>query len=172
MPTTLPPVQPLLSPYGNLDQQAVVCVAAASRYYNVPELLLHAILQKEHGRVGAASPNKNGTYDLGLSQVNSSWIPLFSNWGVGFKELRDNACTSIYAEAWVLRYNANQVASDWFKATMAYNVGVKTHASQRLLTGYHYAVDVTQRWWRLHREVLHENPLSSNTLAVPAAFKP
>ena len=172
MPTALPPAKPLLPPYGHLNQQSVECVAAASRYYDVPELLLHAILQKENGRVGTMSPNKNGTYDLGLPQINSAWVPLFAPWGIGLKELRDNACTSIYAEAWVLRYNANQVSNDWFKATMAYNVGVQTRVGGRLLTGYHYAVDVTQRWWKLHRALTGESPVARNSLAEPTAFKP
>jgi len=153
MPVGLPPAQPLLPPYGHLDRRAVECAAAAARYYDVPELLLHAILQKENGRVGEMTRNKNGSWDIGIAQINSGWLPRFAPYGVGAQALRDNSCTNIYAEAWVLRYNANLVANDWFKATMAYNIGVKTRAPERLRAGYRYAVEVVNRWWKLHQYV-------------------
>jgi soluble lytic murein transglycosylase-like protein len=148
MPIGQPP--PLLPPYGHLDRQAVECVAAAARYYEVPELLLHAILQKEDGRVGSQSRNRNGSWDLGPAQINTSWLPQFAQYGIDARALRDNPCTNIYAEGWVLRYNANLLANDWFKATVAYNVG--PHAGKSDI-GYRYAVDVVHRWWDLYHYV-------------------
>jgi soluble lytic murein transglycosylase-like protein len=161
--TAQPP--PLLPPYGRLDRHAVECVAAAARYYEVPELLLHAILQKEGGRVGSMNRNKNGSWDLGPAQINTSWLPLFARYGVGAQALRDDSCTNIFAEGWVLRYNANILANDWFKATVAYNVGPSTTTLLRSQIGYRYAVDVVHKWWDLYRYV-------ASTQAGPIVSKP
>ena len=154
----LPP--PLLPPYGHLDAQVVQCAALASRYYDVPELLMHAVLQKENGRRGTMTHNRNGTWDLGYAQINTSWLPLFSQYGVSARALRDDPCTNVYAEAWVLRYNANLLHDDWFRATVAYNVGPhpKSEAVQRI--GYRYAVDVVNRWWGMQRYVAQHPPVA------------
>jgi soluble lytic murein transglycosylase-like protein len=154
MPSGQPP--PALPAYGQLDTQAVECIAAASRYYEVPELLLHAILQKEGGRPGSMTRNTNGSWDLGPAQINTSWLPLFARYGVGAQALRDDSCTNFYAEAWVLRYNANLLGNDWFRATVAYNVGPHKARGISSTIGYRYAVDVVQKWWVLYDYASHQ----------------
>src|SRR5690242_6057677 len=120
-----PPPTPLVAPYAHLDSESVQCIANAARYYQVPELLLHAIVQKEDGRVGQAVRNRNGTYDLGLGQINSSWAAHFAKYGVTVHQLLNDRCTNLYAAGYVLRLNANLLGGDdWFRAAMAYNVGL------------------------------------------------
>src|ERR1700676_426131 len=115
---------PLMAPYGHFDRETVQCVANAAQYYAVPELLLHAILQKERGRVGQAVRNRNGTYDLGLAQINTSRLRDFAHYGVRLEQVRDDPCTNLYAAGYVLRLNVNLFGgNDWYRATMAYNVG-------------------------------------------------
>jgi hypothetical protein len=70
----VPDVPPSVPPYAQLDQEAVRCIAQASSRYQVPELLLHAIVRKEGGRKGLAVTNKNGSRDLGLAQINTVWL--------------------------------------------------------------------------------------------------
>lgn len=159
-----PPVIPTLAPYGQLSQSAVKCVAKASAYYRVPELLMYSILWKEDGRAGMMNKNRNGTYDLGPAQINTSWLFLFSSYGITLKDLRYNECTNIYAEAWVLKYNANKLSGNWFRAAMAYNIGANAHDPTVLRIGYRYAVSVIHIWWKLrayaetHPQLLASNP--------------
>lgn len=166
-----PPVPPSLAPYGQLDRRGVQCVAAAARYYRVPQLLMYAILWKEDGRVGMMQRNSNGTYDLGPAQINTSWLGLFSTWGITLQTLRNNVCTNVYAEAWVLRYNANKLNNDWFKATMAYNIGANARSPQVLRIGYRYAVSVIHIWWRLRSYVIRDPEILLANRG-PEVFKP
>jgi soluble lytic murein transglycosylase-like protein len=147
-------VSPSLPPYAHLDEQAVVCVAKAARYYDVPELLLHAILTKENGRTGKTSKNKNGSLDIGLAQINTVWLPHFAKYGVKFEHLLNDPCTNLYASAYVLKTNVNKFNGDWFKATVAYNIGPNNWTPGRYKIGYVYARDVTLRWHQLHNHVM------------------
>lgn len=154
MPGSVP--TPLVAPYGHIDQETVQCAALAAQRYEVPELLLHAILQKENGRVGQAVRNRNGSDDLGLAQINTIWLKEFSKYGITREHLRDDRCTNLYAAGYVLRTNVNRYGgNDWFRATIAYNVGPNSWAKnpKRYSIGYHYAVDVFRRWHALHQKV-------------------
>ena len=145
---------PALPPHAHLDHEAVQCVAQASRRYEVPELLLHAILLKEDGRNGTCSRvNIDGSRDCGLAQVNTKWwIPYFEKQGVPKQAIVNNACTNIQASAYILRTYYQQKNQDWFKATMAYNIGPYNweKSPNRVQIGMRYARDVVQRWWGLY----------------------
>lgn len=57
----------------------------------------------EGGTVGQDSKaNKNGTYDIGLFQLNSIHRATFASMGISEEELRDNGCTNALAAAWHL----------------------------------------------------------------------
>lgn len=84
------------------------CIFTAAQTYSVPPTVLLAILHVEGGRVGMASPNTNGSYDLGPMQINTLWLkPLSKHWRVSEKAamrlVRDNACINIGVGAWILR---------------------------------------------------------------------
>jgi len=163
VPAALP--TPLLGPYGHLDQETVQCAANAAHYYQVPELLLHAILQKENGRVGQAVRNRNGTYDLGPAQINTVWLEHFARYGVTSEHLKNDRCTNLYAAAYVLRTNVNRFGGDdWFRATIAYNIGPNGWAKNptRYRIGYSYAIDVLRRWHVLHDRVFGQLPTSAD----------
>jgi len=136
----------LLPPYAHLDKEAVQCVAQASLRYSVPELLLHSILMKENGRTGKCSKNRNGTYDCGLAQINTAWLPHFAKYGITPDILYGNACVNIQASAYILRWNFER-KPDWYRATIAYNIGPYRWTPNRLAIGQRYADDVLRRWW-------------------------
>lgn len=138
---------PALPPYAHIDKEAVQCVAQASLRYDVPELLLHAILMKENGRTGQCSRNKNGTFDCGLAQINTTWTSYFSARGIPPAYLLGHACTNIQASAYILRTNYNIKEGDWFKAVVAYNIGPNNWTRERYAVGYRYARDVVSKWW-------------------------
>lgn len=148
----------VLPPYGHLSQEAVQCVAEASERYQVPELLLHAILMKENGRNGRYSKNKNGTYDLGLAQINTSWLAEFSKYGIRPEHVMNNACVNVSLSAYILKYNWQHQHQDWFKAVVAYNIGNSKWTPNRYSIGYRYARDVVNNWWGFYRYVQNTSP--------------
>jgi len=81
---TIPNVQPV----------TIECVAEVSRRYQIPVALLGGVLAQERGRLGQSSPNKNGTWDMGPMQVNSSWLKFFAPYGVTEHRLKHDGCAN------------------------------------------------------------------------------
>lgn len=97
-------------------QALAVCIFTAAQTYAVPPSVLLGILHVEGGRVGMASKNTNGTYDLGPMQINTIWMPeLARHWGVSketaHRMVRDDACVNIGVGAWILRRNMDRTGS-------------------------------------------------------------
>ncbi|MGC8519386.1 MAG: lytic transglycosylase domain-containing protein [Steroidobacteraceae bacterium] len=133
-----------------------VCLARAAGYYHVPVLLLDAIVWQEGGTDGVGDRDPDGSYDLGLAQINTRWLPVFSKYGITARSLLDNPCENLYAAAYVLDMYANLSDRNWFRATMAYNVGPNGLSNPALYRiGYRYASGVMQKWRILYRRALH-----------------
>lgn len=139
-------VVPALPPYGVVSAEATQCIVQAATRYDVPELLLHAIIRKEGGRMGKYSKNKNGSYDFGLAQINTSWLEHFAKYGITPTHLLNDTCVNISASAYILKYNWLRQGQDWFKAMVAYNIGNSKWTPERYRVGYYYAADVLYYW--------------------------
>jgi soluble lytic murein transglycosylase-like protein len=136
---------PALPPYGPIDAVAAQCIVQASSRYEVPELLLHAVIRKEGGRMGRYSKNKNGSFDFGLAQINTVWLKQFATYGITPAHLLNDTCVNVSASAYVLKYNWLR-QKDWFKAIVAYNIGNNNGTPNRYAIGYKYAADVLYYW--------------------------
>lgn len=158
---------PALPPYAHVTQEAVQCIAQASVRYDVPELLLHAIVFKEDGRMGQCSKNKNGTYDCGLAQINTSWVPYFAKFGVRVQDIWGDTCTNMQAAAYILRSNYNKKNANWFDAIVAYNIGPGNWTKPRYQVGYAYAADVVRYWWGFQNYVDAKNGVSRQQVPQP-----
>jgi soluble lytic murein transglycosylase-like protein len=103
--------------------QAHACWEEAGARYGVNPYLLYAIAKTESSLNPAAigPKNRNGTYDIGLMQINSSWLPILRRYGIGEAELLD-ACTNIQVGAWILSGKMQQLGNSW-TAVGAYNAG-------------------------------------------------
>lgn len=96
------------------------CLDDAAGYQHVSSQLVHAIAQQESGmRANAVNVNSNGTEDLGLMQINSSWLRKLSSYGIRREHLF-NACVNAYVGTWILASNIRQFGPTW-KAVGAYN---------------------------------------------------
>ncbi|AXA93477.1 lytic transglycosylase domain-containing protein [Massilia sp. YMA4] len=104
-----------------LSTPASACWEEAASYYGVSAHLLYAIAKTESGLNPKAinRSNKNGTYDIGLMQINSRWLPMLRKHGIEEKQLYD-PCTSIQVAAWILADNMRRMGSTW-EAVGAYN---------------------------------------------------
>ena len=56
-------------------QALALCIFTAAQTYSVPPTVILGVLNVEGGKVGMASSNTNGTYDLGPMQINTIWVP-------------------------------------------------------------------------------------------------
>jgi soluble lytic murein transglycosylase-like protein len=100
--------------------QAHACWDEAATRYGVNTNLLYAIAKTESNfNPAAINRNKNGSYDIGMMQINSSWLPLLRKYGITENQLYD-ACTSIHVGAWILAQNIRRLGNSW-NAVGAYN---------------------------------------------------
>lgn len=96
------------------------CFDIAANHYQIPSNLLKAIARTETGmNPTSVGVNKNRTYDIGLMQINSSWLPKLNRVGITQKDLID-PCNNIQIGAWILAGNIKRYGFG-IKAIGAYN---------------------------------------------------
>jgi len=113
-------------PYAIHDRPIVSdCIQATARNRPWLEKTLWGLYDQERGWVGAEIANSNGTFDLGLLQINTSWLPIIAarlrrDAGVVHRWLRDDACFNIGVGAWIFLsvYRQNH---DFWRAVGAYH---------------------------------------------------
>ncbi|KLR58980.1 lytic transglycosylase domain-containing protein [Diaphorobacter sp. J5-51] len=99
---------------------SATCFDEAAKRYGVPPALLKAISTVESGgNPNARNVNKNGSYDIGHMQINSSWLPTLAKFNIDEKALGD-ACVNTNVGAWVLAHNIARYGLSW-EAVGAYN---------------------------------------------------
>jgi soluble lytic murein transglycosylase-like protein len=99
---------------------AHACWEEAAQRYGIDVRLLYAIAKTESGvNPRAINRNTNGSYDVGLMQINSSWFPLLRRYGIDEKQLFDG-CVSLHVGSWILAQNARRLGNAW-EAVGAYN---------------------------------------------------
>lgn len=82
------------------------CVNVALERYGVHPLVLSLILKVEGGYSGARIRNTDGSFDLGLAQINTIHLPELRKYGLTENMLRNNDCISFGVAAW----HVNRVA--------------------------------------------------------------
>ncbi|MEZ2311400.1 lytic transglycosylase domain-containing protein [Paraburkholderia sp. RCC_158] len=115
IPALIATVPALCGPLAHAD-----CLDDAAAFQHVSTQLVHAIAQHESGmRANAVNLNSNGTEDIGLMQINSSWLPKLARYGIRRQDLF-NPCVNGYVGTWILASNIRQFGPTW-KAVGAYN---------------------------------------------------
>lgn len=113
------------------------CLDDAAQFHHVNVVLVRAIAQQESGmRANAVNRNTDGSEDIGLMQINSSWLPKLRRYGVT-RESLFNPCVNGYVGTWILASNVKQFGPTW-KAVGAYNA---VSASKQLV----YANNIYRR---------------------------
>lgn len=99
-----------MMPVITINDVPLACLEHASSAYHVSMPLILSIMKKENGRNGQAIKNKtNGTYDLGVFQINSRWLPTLKHYGYTQHDLQNNPCKNTMAGVWIL---AKKLAED------------------------------------------------------------
>jgi hypothetical protein len=97
---------------------AAACIRAVASQRPWLEKTLWGLYDQERGWVGAEIANRNGTFDLGLLQVNSSWVSTISvllhrdaqdvrRW------IRDDACFNVGIAAWLFLSGYSRDRNYW-----------------------------------------------------------
>lgn len=103
-----------------ISSSASACWEEAAVQYGVNPYLLYAIAKTESNlNPSAINRNKDGSYDIGLMQINSRWLPTLRKYGIEEAQLWD-ACINIHVGAWVLAQNMRRMGNSW-EAVGAYN---------------------------------------------------
>lgn len=107
------------------------CFERAARHYGVASELLQAIAQTESSfnPLAVNTTNQDGSWDIGLMQINSRWLPQLKAAGITPESLYE-PCTSIWIGAWVLAGNVARYGYGW-QAVGAYNAGTADSRSAR-----------------------------------------
>lgn len=96
------------------------CVVDAVRTSGLPLAALLGVLATEGGKPGEALRNTNGTWDLGVCQVNTCHVGELAEMGIAPEILLRDGCVNAYAAAWLLRKEYNRTGDIW-EAVGAYH---------------------------------------------------
>nr|WP_311530339.1 lytic transglycosylase domain-containing protein [uncultured Ralstonia sp.] len=126
------------------------CLDDAAARYALDPHLVRAIAWHESGmRATAVNRNSDGSYDIGLMQINSSWQPTLARAGISMQSLWD-PCVNAYVGTWILSSNIARFGPTW-KAVGAYNA---TSPAKQL----RYANQIYARWQSLQRAGVSPRP--------------
>lgn len=78
------------------------CINQAAARFHVPAVMIISIMKIENGKNGMAIKNKNGTYDLGVMQVNTSWLKTLTQYGITRESLQYDPCVNVHTGTWIL----------------------------------------------------------------------
>ena len=73
-------------------QNRIICSIAAAVKYRVPANIVLAVAEKEGGRPGQWSPNKNGTHDVGSMQFNTAYLTDLARYGIMASDVATAGC--------------------------------------------------------------------------------
>lgn len=148
--------------YTQQNANAVSCWDTAARYQGLDPWLLYAVgyTESTHNEKIISRPNRNGTYDIGLMQINSSWLPELRKHGITQEKLLEG-CTSIYVGAWILSKSIKRYGYSW-EAIAAYNVGSVDTPRRREL-GLRYAQRVYRNYDRFKLAYTSRSPAVAAT---------
>lgn len=96
------------------------CFTNASQKYGVPEPLLIAVAKVESKfNPNATNYNTNKSVDMGIMQVNSTWLKQLETLGITKEKLYE-PCQNIMVGAWILAQKINAYGFTW-TAIQRYN---------------------------------------------------
>ena len=118
----------------------VSCLLAAAASHDLPPAVLYSIMINEGGKMGEVSKNTNNTYDLGLMQINSLWLPeLAKHWDVTPLEAAyavvNDTCTNLNVASWILNKKIAEADGSLIK-------GIAYYHSRTPHLGHRYAMKI------------------------------
>jgi len=121
------------------------CINQAALHHHVPATMIISVMQIENGRNGDAIKNKNGSYDLGVMQINTTWLSSLKKYGITRAGLQHDACLNVDVGTWILAHSIAksdgwQGVGNYHSATPKFN----RIYSQKVKAKYDYTLAVIQ----------------------------
>ena len=127
----------------DLSSEIAACIAVAAHQYDLDPLLLLAVKYVETAD-RTDTPiryNKNGSWDIGLMQINTVWKDTLNRYGISDADL-EIPCKNIAVGAWILADKIKQKGL-W--------EGVGSYHSNTPYLSRRYRTKVKEVWEELHR---------------------
>lgn len=127
--------------YSHLMQDAGLingCWDKAGQAYHVDPWLVFSIAKVESNFYKlAVNKNKNHTYDLGMMQINTRWLPILKKFGIGTRQLFD-PCTSIFVGTWIVAQNIREFGynQDGIGAYNSPNIKIRRAYAKKVYAAY------------------------------------
>ena len=104
----------------------IACMALVAQVYSLPPRVLPSIQKVEGGRHGLVHWNTNGSADIGVMQVNTTWLPTLSRYtklpeSEVTQRLLDRPCFNIAAAGLILRTYLDEARGDLLTAVGFYH---------------------------------------------------
>ena len=102
----------LLAASGAQAMDVCTWEGAAARYSVNPQVLYAIADQESSLNPAAVHHNADGSYDLGLTQINSIWLPHLSKFGITSAHLMD-PCINLNVGAYILALSIKKHGNTW-----------------------------------------------------------
>lgn len=121
------------------------CINEAAVAFHVPAVVILSIMAVEGGKNGMITKNKNGSEDLGVMQINSSWLKSLKPYHISKEDLQNNPCQNVRVGTWILAHHMAdksgwQGIADYHSKTKKYNL-----AYQQKLQTHFYRINAVIR---------------------------
>lgn len=108
----------------------LACMALVAQIYALPPRVLPSIHRVEGGAPGIVHRNLNGTDDLGVMQINTTWLPYLSSYThLPPDEVRarllQRSCFNIAAAGLIMRIYLDETGGDLMRAVGNYHSHTK-----------------------------------------------
>lgn len=97
--------------FNHIQNNSHTCWDAAAKLYDIDPWLLFAYAYVESRfnpkaihKNAVKNPNTQASYDIGLMQINSTWLKTLKKYGIELNHLFD-PCVSIHVGAWIAKQN-------------------------------------------------------------------
>lgn len=102
------------------------CMGLVASIYHLPPRVLPSIQAVEGGSPGIVHRNTNNTEDLGVMQVNTTWLWALSRYthtpvATVYVRLRDDSCYNVAAAGAIMRTYLDETHGDLMKAVGNYH---------------------------------------------------
>lgn len=136
------------------------CFDKAGSYYQIDPDYLRAIAwQESNFNPNAKNKNKDGSFDLGVMQINSKTFNAIKNEYPTLSEsdLINHPCLNIHIGAMILSRNFALYGKNWLAVGM-YNAGMK-NTNTSIKNRFHYANKIYQHYQKIKAGKINENKI-------------
>lgn len=142
-------------------EERVMCSIAAAIKYAIPANIVLAVAEQEGGRPGQWVRNRNGSFDVGAMQFNTTYLKDLARYGISSADVAAAGCYPYELAAWRLRGHLRDDSGDiWTRAS--------NYHSRTPQYNQRYRAQLIRRAARWGRWLDQHFPTYDVALSVPA----